>query len=488
MVEGEIIHHKLKPLSRMANPPHHPAPAPPTSHNPYPSHSSRSSRSSHSHHNPHSPPCLPAPMSYAATLKAAPPVFPTQVIIYQPSAQQQPPLPPPQHQGNLPPAIFHPGQPFRPNPSQPVFTPGVQPQPASSTSASKTWYPDVYTLPFIPQYLQVINTLPAVPISSLPAPTIQFHAFISSFCGSAFLRVLPPPPAIPPTPTKPTPAPFTDLTPSVYFDYFFNLISHEVATQHKENRKHDMFNEPLHIQDPSQSLYRLNVPGIRENTPMVQLGDVVKLRQVRIQPGFGPMGGGSFSGYQYDACVYGMDKTYGYIVLRVDHLLMESGRFNVCFGVQERRWAGPTRAIEDLGSVLGRANAREEPAIANGANGTKGINGTVGADAFEETFVRRMLFPEKADGVWQRSLGRGVFSRGWFDGELNYEQQVRLVPLMWPRRLLSLCPCIIRRRASAIKKTVFYWASCLTCVSRLCFPLSFLYGGVSGVKVDGKTK
>lgn len=220
---------------------------------------------------------------------------------------------------------------------------------------------------------------------------------------------------------------------------------------------------------------------------MVQLGDVVKLRQVRMQPGFGSMGG-SFNGYQYDACVYGMDRTYGYIVLRVDHLLMESGRFNVCFGVQERRWVGPARAVEDLGAELRKADTMEVPGMTNGANGTKGINGTVGVDTVEGTFVRRMLFPEKTDGIWQRSLGRGVFSRGWFDGELNYEQQVRLVPLMWSRCLSSLCPCIIRRRPYAIKKLYPIGPPVLRVSRGLALPLSSLFGGVSGVKVSGKAK
>lgn len=195
-----------------------------------------------------------------------------------------------------------------------------------------------------------------------------------------------------------------------------------------------MFNEPLYVQDPTQSLYRLIVPGIRENTPLVQLGDVVRLRQIRIHPAsYMAIGGGSFNGFQYDACVYGMDKTVGYIVLRVDHLMMESGRFNVCFCVQEKRWAGPARAIEDLGGELKSADAKERSSIINGINGLNingtngvngnGANGSVNQDIPRGGFVRRMLFPEKADGILQRNLGRGAFNRGWFDGELNYEQQ-----------------------------------------------------------------
>lgn len=256
-----------------------------------------------------------------------------------------------------------------------------------------------------------------------------------------------------------------------------------------------MFNELLYPQDPSQSLYRLDVPGIRENTPLVQLGDVVKLRQVRSQPGFGPMGGGSFSGYQYDAYVYGMDKTVGYIVLRVDHLMMESGRFNVCFGVQERRWAGPVRAIEDLGAELRKSDAREKLGMTNGTNGANGINGNgingaVGADIGDGGFVRRMLFPEKAYGVWQRSLGRGAFNRGWFDGELNYEQQVRLAFLAWLKYLSSICSCTIRRHF-AIKK-LYSIGFPGRRVSYVCFAASpslfLLSGGDFVVKIDGRAK
>jgi len=207
----------------------------------------------------------------------------------------------------------------------------------------------------------------------------------------------------------------------MYSEYFLNLLSHEVSAQHKEFRKYDLFNVPIYIQEPSQSLYRLAIPGIRENNPPVQLGDVVKLRQVR-QPGYMGMGG-TFTGYQYDACIYGMDKTVGYIVLRVDHLVLESGRFNVCFVVQEKQWTGATRAIEDLGAELRGASSRE--ATGNPVEGTK-VNGTE-ANNKPGVFVRRMLFPEKEDGIWQTTLSRGIFKRRWFDGELNYEQQVRVV-------------------------------------------------------------
>lgn len=42
-----------------------------------------------------------------------------------------------------------------------------------------------------------------------------------------------------------------------------------------------------------------------------------------------------------------------------------------------------------------------------------------------QNWLRRMLFPEDADGVTQRSLPQGVFKRSWFDRHLNHEQKVR---------------------------------------------------------------
>lgn len=42
-------------------------------------------------------------------------------------------------------------------------------------------------------------------------------------------------------------------------------------------------------------------------------------------------------------------------------------------------------------------------------------------------YAKKMLFPEKSDGVLQTGLNKGVFTRTWFDRELNYEQQVRVL-------------------------------------------------------------
>lgn len=195
--------------------------------------------------------------------------------------------------------------------------------------------------------------------------------------------------------------------------------------------------------------------------------------------------GGTFTGYQYDARIYGMDKTVGYIVLRVDHLVIESGRFNVCFVVQEEMWTGAARALEDLGAELRRADSKE----ITGRPGD-GIKAAPESEGNKETqgFVRRMLFPEKDDGVWQTTLSLGNFKRRWFDGELNYEQQVRMAfdglqhaPLFFH--------CIIRRRVFALSVDELHLVRLLLWKTHAALPavcVIFFWRGKSEGQQDGR--
>jgi hypothetical protein len=78
--------------------------------------------------------------------------------------------------------------------------------------------------------------------------------------------------------------------------------------------------------------------------------------------------------------------------------------------------------VEDLGVELKKADSEVTGKPGGGIKTTTEAEGNGEARGF----VRRMLFPEKDDGVWQTTLSRGNFKRRWFDGELNYEQQVRM--------------------------------------------------------------
>lgn len=313
---------------------------------------------------------------------------------------------------------------------------------SASSSSAQSWVPDVYTPPFVSDYQRSINTMDAVTIRALHPPEVNFARFVEQFSGRGFLAPLKPVPrlyaaetgidrlrggAIPIVnpvsgervgkkkrkgraagPRKELePVETFELGPGNYEDHFSKLLRVEIETDDQLIQTYNMYSVSVIPQDVTQSLYQVFTPGIRENTPHVQLGDMIKLRQIR------PMSyHGAFTGYEYETYIYGMDKSVGYVVLRADGLWIEvGGKFNVIFGVQEHRWDSARRAISDVGRALKPLDRSEERPKEETPK-----------DAQESQFLRRMLFPEKSDGVMQYGLSRGVFSRSWIDAELNYEQ------------------------------------------------------------------
>jgi helicase MOV-10 len=276
----------------------------------------------------------------------------------------------------------------------------------------------------------------------MPPPNIDYQTFVSSFCGSSFLKVLQPSPGLfggsgcaennapvslenlnltdnetvsnLPAETKATP-----LTPETYAEYHVDLMRTEIAALNEVSQSYNLYSVPVCVHDLAQHLFRLAVPGLRENTPMIQLGDMVRLRQIRPEYFGYPS---CFTGYEYETFVFGMDKTEGYIVLRADGLWIETGAmFNVVFCVQEQLWDSAHRAVTDIGLQL------NPPAGGNGNAVTNGIQSPhvpsfINPPPRANTFLRRMLFPENTDGEMQHTAKSSVYRRRWFDKELNFEQ------------------------------------------------------------------
>lgn len=149
-------------------------------------------------------------------------------------------------------------------------------------------------------------------------------------------------------------------------------------------------------------------------------------------------------GYQYNTYVYGIDRQNGFIILRADHLILESGLFNVIFVVQGRDFGPHTRAVIDCGKSLTKSGSDQtdkflprdnDRSIPDGntslttttSSPPKKVHSPVASNPEGNSYLRKMLFPEKEDGVLQTTLGKGFFQLTWFDAELNWEQQVRLL-------------------------------------------------------------
>jgi helicase MOV-10 len=304
-------------------------------------------------------------------------------------------------------------------------------QQGSATSPSAPlgamgWFPDVYTTPFVTEHQRAINTMPAAVVKALPPPCIDFQKFIESFIAKGFLGT--PHEALPPLPQQ-IEVPVRNaverstLTPVNYGEHFAELLGLEISTLDLTIQSYNLYNVQVTAQDPknpSQYLFRLSIPGIREDTPLVQLGDLVKLRQIRPVQAMYPA---VFTGYEYETFIYGMDKALGYVVLRADGLWVESGgRFNVMFNAQHYRWDGARRAIADIGKSLQHEVGSEPSSAESQGNPSAGAEESPSQKPLPSYFLRRMLFPDQADGVMQHSLTQGALERQWIDKGLNYEQ------------------------------------------------------------------
>ena len=302
---------------------------------------------------------------------------------------------------------------------------GSATSPSAPLGAMGGWFPDVYTAPFVSEHQRAINTMPAAVVKALPPPCIDFQKFIESFLGKRFLGT--PPEALPPLPQQnEVPArnavERSTLTPVNYGEHFSELLGLEITTLNLTIQSYNLYNVQITPQDPnnpSQYLFRLPIPGIREDTPLIQLGDLVKLRQIRPAQAMYPA---AFTGYEYETFIWGMDKALGFVVLRADGLWVESGgRFNVMFNAQHYRWDGARRAIADIGKSLHEAGPEPSDAESQG-NPSAGAEESPSKKPLPSYFLRKMLFPDQADGVMQHSLTQGDFERQWIDKELNYEQ------------------------------------------------------------------
>ena len=186
------------------------------------------------------------------------------------------------------------------------------------------------------------------------------------------------------------------------------------TAQATELRTFFLYNVLLEIESPRQQLFRLSIAGLRENAPLVELGDILIIRSITTtseksigtqaqtwydsganRRGFPAPG---FDGLEYHAVVWGMAKTREQVLLRMDTLPPYSRNVNVIFLVQDKRWLAPFRSL--------------------------GLMSDIPSTALEdETWLRHMLFPKPIDGVLQTSLNKGIFDIPWYNSTLNFEQQ-----------------------------------------------------------------
>jgi helicase MOV-10 len=196
--------------------------------------------------------------------------------------------------------------------------------------------------------------------------------------------------------------------PRQYGEYFSDALQNEIAAQLEELKAFSMYDVAFDVEDYSQQLYGFTIPGLREDSPRVDLGDVVKIRPLTAPPQQQPFlnrGGtqglaSEFSGFEFHAIVWGISRSRERIVLRMDGFMPNLYRTcNVIFTVQEHQRIPLWRSIHVTECSLESTRDPFSP------------------------WLRQMLFPDRKYGELQSNLSPGDFGLVWFDFQMNFEQK-----------------------------------------------------------------
>lgn len=323
----------------------------------------------------------------------------------------------------------------------------------------------IYARPFVPEILTVINTLPPREVqSTAPRKAINFAEFIGTSFGS-FATSLP---------SLPMPAPDLPETSSrssirnakEYEDFFQAHLREEIQAQQTQNEACSLYGHELTIkpysldfqsfQDQGETICSLRVPGIRENSPLIEDDDVVYLRRLvygrdgspllmrewlewtktKTYTGStphqrhmfkkdGPAPG--WTNILYAARVLSVSRASELLILRVRGLpgggfaTERTERFNVQFPYPIDRCLPMQYAIPNV--RRGLSQLREYLELKDGLE--DGITNRLVEPKTERPvhWIQSMLFPTLRDSKMQENLHAGQFRQSFFDQVLNWEQK-----------------------------------------------------------------
>lgn len=311
---------------------------------------------------------------------------------------------------------------------------------------------NVYAKPFIPSMLQSINhEWAGVVIVTEPKHFIDFTRYIATFTGTSFL---------PEATTEAVHNASSDgvdtseLSIVSYLRYFKALYDIEETAKLSENENLALYKVPLYrTLNRDDELWALSVPGLREDHPFIEMGDVLQLRQLWVDGSgellwmpstvdnhlFNPYGGyplteGTFwRGIQYNASVYAVNRAREIVYLRVKDLTeLYVGQMaipvavNVVIPLKESRQNTLRKALESTASLLlSTARIQDSNGVSSVQENSHQVSRQDSHNTLMEyhqnTWIRKILFPGTRDGRWQRKL-RSIPNRLLFDSAINFEQ------------------------------------------------------------------
>lgn len=303
--------------------------------------------------------------------------------------------------------------------------------------AKQQWRPDIFVHAFVPRSLTAINDCPAYLDKTISGKGVDFEAYTSTFANTRFL-----PASVEPSSWQSSQTPLVNrldhLSSISYGQYFRDCLLLDLEAQVPELRSYDLFKVLLETLHMGQR-YRLKVPGLREGTPSVNLGDFILLRQLIIDPvtqlpkgmdaWLAPGGGCSrgepapgFTKVQIRALVTAVEKTNESLIINVNGRIVPGMPVcNVSFIAQPSLVESLHRAVEDVSQELSRQSATATVTPLE-------LSRDLSSERIHKNWLRHMVFPLEANGLQQTTLPSAAFSQTWFDRALNYEQKVESPP------------------------------------------------------------
>ncbi|CAO2655964.1 Nn.00g047670.m01.CDS01 [Neocucurbitaria sp. VM-36] len=342
-------------------------------------------------------------------------------------------------------------EPIRTETTRPVKPPGHTACEASEATSDQIRREyDVYATPFIPLVLRSINTEKATVIVTEAKHLINSQAYAHTFCGNGFIT------------ERPLSALHTKykqgtielrLTKDSYLGYFDTLMATEQAAKMLEHETYTQYKVPMYrISAPDGDLWALSVPGLREDSPFVEMGDTLQLRQWWLDGSGNPVYVDNYlighpihalgayqcwTGVQHDSSVYSVNRKEETVYLKVNGLdFLYVGpsivpmQVNVMFPLRHSLLGGQRAALVSLNSELRQSMCPlhyDELAIKDGGlsdfeQSPRMKNGSMRAICGPHNdWARRVLFPTEADGKLQTRL-RNIPHRALFDHDINFEQ------------------------------------------------------------------
>ncbi|KAK1774778.1 P-loop containing nucleoside triphosphate hydrolase protein [Copromyces sp. CBS 386.78] len=342
--------------------------------------------------------------------------------------------------------------------------PGSTPPPAFDADEHYARGFDVYAPSFVPAALKQINEHPGTAIDTFPKTSIiDYFQYISGLLPTSLLPALPP---CRPTlsfadnnPSAESPCPF--LSPQCYEKYFRSLIEVELGYQRKENASYSLYGHTgilMFKSDPNEEpTVTITVPGLRENTPNVEVDDEVQLRQLRFDYGGHSESSSSFfpwTGYIYNARVSAVVRATETLVLRVGGITHHTAqvvtptmippwptqfvvKFNIQFVVPMARYTPMMDVLPHITESLDLAEQvlrNDFDALDSFIDEVTRNNGSArpnnktdgGLSTTNVYWKQSMLFPTEADCNSQTNIVNWLehYNSSRFDESLNYEQRI----------------------------------------------------------------